>query len=320
SGTLVFAAGENRKSFTVTILDDTEHEGDERLVVTLSNVQGGATLAVRNWALLTINDQDPIFLPTLTVTKLGSGVGTVSDGSRRFGINCGSDCSQSYASGTSVTLTASPASGSTFAGWSGGGCSGTGSCILTIHADTSVTATFNLPDAVTPLAIASPIVPEGEVGNGYNAAVVVGGGVPPYSLTVARGSLPPGLILNGLKLTGTPVVGGKFRFVLQLTDSNNASVTRPFMIRIFRALAIKTANLPAGRTGRKYREKLAAAGGKGPYSWSLLSASLPSGLNFDPATGKITGVPTGAGSFAVSVRATDALGGKTEKTVGLNVR
>src|SRR5438093_768142 len=42
-----------------------------------------------------------------------------------------------------VTLTATPASGSTFTGWSGGGCSGTGSCSVTVTAAVSVTATFN---------------------------------------------------------------------------------------------------------------------------------------------------------------------------------
>jgi hypothetical protein len=317
SGTLVFAHGETKKNFTISILDDGEHEEDESLAVTLSNVRGGAALGGnRTTVTITIKDQDPIFLPTLTVIKAGNGIGTVTDGSRRFGINCGSACSDSYLSGTSVILTASPASGSTFAGWSGGGCSGTGSCALTITANTSITATFNLP---TLLAIASSILPEGLVGNGYNAAVAATGGLPPYSLKVVKGSLPPGLILNGLGLTGTPGAAGKFKLTLQLTDSNNASVSRPFTTRIFKALAIKTADLPAGRAGRKYSGKLAATGGKAPYSWSLVSSSLPSGLFFDP-TGRITGVPIGAGNFAISFRATDALGGATEKTVALNVR
>ena len=75
----------------------------------------------------------------LTASKSGSGSGTVT----ATGINCGSDCKQAYSSGSSVTLTASAASGSTFTGWSGGGCSGTGTCTVTVNADTTVTATFN---------------------------------------------------------------------------------------------------------------------------------------------------------------------------------
>jgi thermitase len=75
---------------------------------------------------------------TLTVQKAGAGSGTVSGP----GINCGSDCTETYNAGTQVTLTATPASGSTFVGWSGA-CSGTGSCTLTMNSNKSVTATFN---------------------------------------------------------------------------------------------------------------------------------------------------------------------------------
>ena len=76
----------------------------------------------------------------LTVGKAGTGSGTVT--SSPAGISCGSDCSESYASGTSVTLTASAVGGSTFAGWSGA-CSGTGTCTVSMTAARSVTATFN---------------------------------------------------------------------------------------------------------------------------------------------------------------------------------
>ena len=55
--------------------------------------------------------------------------------------SCGSDCSENYTSGTSVTLTAAPASGSLFSGW-GGACAGTGGCTVAMSAAKSVTATF----------------------------------------------------------------------------------------------------------------------------------------------------------------------------------
>lgn len=74
----------------------------------------------------------------LTVSKAGTGSGTVTG----LGINCGSDCSEVYAAGTQVTLTAAPTSGSTFAGWSGG-CTGTGACTVTMSSAKAVTATFN---------------------------------------------------------------------------------------------------------------------------------------------------------------------------------
>ena len=76
----------------------------------------------------------------LTVTKVGDGGGTVS--SSPAGISCGSDCNESYRPGTSVTLTAVPAANAVFTGWSGG-CTGTGTCVLPMTTDTSVTATFD---------------------------------------------------------------------------------------------------------------------------------------------------------------------------------
>jgi List-Bact-rpt repeat protein len=77
---------------------------------------------------------------TLTVLMAGGGKGTVT--SSLAGIDCGTDCGEAYPNGTAVTLTASPTTGSVFRGWTGGGCSGTGSCRVSITADTSVTAYF----------------------------------------------------------------------------------------------------------------------------------------------------------------------------------
>jgi hypothetical protein len=93
---------------------------------------------------------------TLTVARGGAGTGTVT--SNPSGISCGTACSAGYASGTSVVLTASAASGSVFSGWSGGGCSGTGTCTVAMTQNQSVTANFGLatpppttctPDATT---------------------------------------------------------------------------------------------------------------------------------------------------------------------------
>ena len=78
----------------------------------------------------------------LTATKAGFGSGTVtsSDGQ----MNCGTACQHAFSAGTSVTLTAAATTGSTFAGWSGGGCSGTGTCAVTMSSDQAVTATFTI--------------------------------------------------------------------------------------------------------------------------------------------------------------------------------
>ena len=80
---------------------------------------------------------------TLAITKVGTGSGIVT--SAPGGINCGNVCSASYAAGTPVTLTATPASGSTLTSWSGGGCTGIGNCSMIIIDNTQITALFANP-------------------------------------------------------------------------------------------------------------------------------------------------------------------------------
>ncbi len=84
----------------------------------------------------------------LTLTKAGTGQGTLTCN--------GAPCASTYPDATALTLTATPASGSTFAGWSGEGCSGTGACHLTLQADTHVIATFT---ATTPPVEEKCVVP-----------------------------------------------------------------------------------------------------------------------------------------------------------------
>jgi Zn-dependent metalloprotease len=81
-------------------------------------------------------------VPTLTVTKAGTGAGTVT--SSPAGISCGVTCSTNFGCNATVTLSASADTGSTFTGWSGEGCLGTGTCQVTMSQARSVTATFTL--------------------------------------------------------------------------------------------------------------------------------------------------------------------------------
>jgi hypothetical protein len=77
---------------------------------------------------------------TLHVNKAGTGSGLVT--SSPSGINCGSSCSAAFPPGADVTLRATPDRVSHFAGWSGGGCSGIGSCQVTMSSARTVSARF----------------------------------------------------------------------------------------------------------------------------------------------------------------------------------
>jgi endonuclease/exonuclease/phosphatase family metal-dependent hydrolase len=94
---------------------------------------------------------DPVAPPGtfgLTVSKSGTGSGTVT--SSPTGIDCGGTCSANFNEGTLVTLSAAAAAGSTFTGWSGSDCSGTGTCQVTMSEARSVTASFALQQLSIP--------------------------------------------------------------------------------------------------------------------------------------------------------------------------
>jgi hypothetical protein len=106
------------------------------LYIPAEDVEGsGDTTTIDN---VKLSGGAPLVLYTLTALKTGGGTGVVNGP----GISCGQVCSAEIERNGNATLSASPAPGSTFAGWSGGGCSGTGTCTVTVSADTEVTAHF----------------------------------------------------------------------------------------------------------------------------------------------------------------------------------
>jgi hypothetical protein len=118
---------------------------------------GGGTSWSGDYAKIIVNAGNVLGRHTLTITKGGTGAGSVT--SVPAGINCGATCAFDYTNGTAVTLTAVPSSGSSFTGWSGAGCSGTGTCTVTMRTAQSVRAMFNggeaAPGVVT--GAASPV-------------------------------------------------------------------------------------------------------------------------------------------------------------------
>lgn len=132
-----YAVGSNPISVTTG-----DFNGDGRTDLAVANI-GSHNVSI----LLNTTNTAP--QRTLTINKAGTGTGTVT----APGINCGGDCSEVYDSGTVVALTATPATGSTFAGWGGDPDCSDGSVIM--NADKTCTATFNL----RPYAFIGPLSP-----------------------------------------------------------------------------------------------------------------------------------------------------------------
>ena len=84
-------------------------------------------------------------------------------------------------------------------------------------------------------------------------------------------------------------------------------------------LSISTSSIPVGTIGVPYNTSLAATGGQSPYQWSVSSGSLPSGLQLTASNGALSGAITKSGTFAFSVRVTDAAAHSVQQNLSLVV-
>jgi len=71
---------------------------------------------------------------------------------------------------------------------------------------------------------------------------------------------------------------------------------------------ITTTSLPSGKELTPYAAALQATGGTLPYTWGIVSGSLPSGLSLTSSTGDISGTPSSPGLYPFTVQVTDAIG------------
>ena len=141
---------------------------------------------------------------TLTVMRSGTGSGTVTGS----GIACGADCTETVASGTAITLTAAPATGSVFVSWTGCDALNRISCTMSMSANKTVTATFNTAPVTYTLTVTK---------DGTGSGTVAGAGIScgtDCTETVASGT--------SITLTASPAAGSAFA---SWTGCNTASGT-----------------------------------------------------------------------------------------------
>ena len=197
---------------------------------------------------------------------------------------------------------------------SGGAITGTpnasGTASFTVKVSDTTGNSFSQPftlTAVTPPVINTSTLPNGNAGVSYSQSLSASGGTPPYTWTVASGSLPSGLSLStGGAITGTPAAAGTASFTVQVKDATGVTATKALALTIISSLTITTVSpLTSGEVSVAYSVTLAATGGTAPYTWSVASGGLPSGLTLATG-GAITGVPASAGVFNITVLATDS--------------
>ncbi|XQA78327.1 putative Ig domain-containing protein [Xanthomonas sacchari] len=171
---------------------------------------------------------------------------------------------------------------------------------------------FTLTVASPTLTLSPPALPAGTAGSAYSQALSATGGTAPYSYSLATGALPAGMSLSAAGvLSGTPTQAGSFVFTATVTDSTAGvpgQASRSYTLSIAApTLTPGQPTLPAGTVGTAYNQTLSTSGGTAPYSYSVVSGALPTGLSLTPA-GVLSGTPSAAGSFAFSIKVSDANG------------
>ena len=151
-------------------------------------------------------------------------------------------------------------------------------------------------------------VANGVAGTAYGpVALTAAGGTAPYVFSITSGALPANLSLSPVgELAGTPTVAGSFTFTVTATDDNGFTGIRDYTLAVDApTITIDPAALANGVAGTVYDPvSLTAAGGTAPYVFSITSGALPANLSLSPA-GDLSGTPTEAGNFTVTVTVTD---------------
>jgi len=258
--------------------------------------------------------------PSVSVTVVGSGTVTSSPA----GINCPGTCIANFAVGTKLTLTATAAKGFTFTGWSGGGCSGTGTCSITLNSNEAVTATFQVPSftiTATPLSPSS-VSPGGSATS--TVTIAPSGGFDVTSLTLSCAVTPAGSLVPGCKLGA--ISGDKSTLTVSTTPVSAALA--PFGFHpsgLFYAMFLPIggmAFLGAGLGGDSRKKRLLGL---------LLVCLVISGLVFMVACGGGSSTSTGtgggsagtpAGKYTITVKgtATGVTEGGTPPSLTLTVQ
>ena len=200
-----------------------------------------------------------------------------------------------------------------------------GSSPFTVSATDSSNPTQTEPSQTLTLVVVNPLVdttsslPPAAVGRNYTVTLTATGGTStaasPYTWTLI-GNLPDGLALssNGV-ISGKAKDTGIFPFKVQTTDDSSPPLTTTvtLSLTVIGSLHITTPSLPDALVGQPYSDTLTAAGGTGPYTWSLAAGTLPPGLTLDPVTGVVSGTTLAAPSSSTLTFAVADAGPPSQK-------
>ena len=195
-----------------------------------------------------------------------------------------------------------------------------GSSTVTVTATDSAagtaTQTFNLNIDTASLSwgTRAGALPPAVQGAAYSSPVAVQGGTGPYTYTLYSGALPAGLTLSASGVvSGIPTAAGNTPFAVKATDSAStpAVLIRSFSLFVgSSAITLMPTTLPDAAIGNAYSTQLTPAGGTAPYTLGFAGGNVPAGIMFTASAGLyyISGTPTTAGVYPLTIRVTDSTG------------
>ena len=143
------------------------------------------------------------------------------------------------------------------------------------------------------------------------SVLIYSGGVPPYTVSLVQGSLPPGVRLGAADLVGVPQALGSYTFSVEVQDSYSPPETSTQSVTV--NVAPPPLQLSYALNGARmfvnkpFSGNFIASGGTPPYTYKISSGTLPSGVSLsDPATGLVSGTPSVAGNYSFTAAVTDA--------------
>jgi len=261
-----------------------------------------------------LNPTGPPAVYPLTAILAGTGSGTVT--ANPPDINCPGLCSASIATRTAVTLTATAAAGSTFAGWSGA-CSGMGTCSVTMNSATIATSTFSLPQdfslsatALSPSSISAGMSSTATVTvaavNAFSGAVTLTCAVAPTPALAPTCSVSPSSVTPGTTTTLT----------VNTTAPTSRAMSGNVGSGLFSAICLPMLGLVVTRVSFGSKQKRR----KARLTATALTCLLFSGLIFQLACGGssspvVTGSKgTPSGAYTITVTGTYATGSLVHDT------
>ena len=173
------------------------------------------------------------------------------------------------------------------------------------------------PVTSSSLSITTSSLGSAQQQSSYNAVLNASGGSAPYHWSLSSGSLPNGLFLTNSTgvISGTATQSGKFPFTIQAQDSSSPvqTATHKYTIAVSTSntgsgssVSITTTSMPDAIVGTSYSKTLGVSGGTSPYTWGIVSGSLPPGLSLNSSTGMVSGTPAQQGSANFTVQVSDS--------------